>query len=228
MEFDNSFEVPLPPAEAWKVLLDIQRIAPCMPGAELTEVLGDNTYKGKIGVRLGPVALTFAGIVKFDEIDNVRHTAKVSAQGTDAKGRGGANASSTFHLEPVGTGSKVLVHTNLTLSGAVAQYGRGVGIIQATATQIMNQFAKCLKDKLGQELPAAAPPQPPPASAAAAASATPLVASSPSIVPASAGAPVPPSPPPPPPAAAAAKPISGFSLMAKVLWASIVGLFKRS
>jgi uncharacterized protein len=229
MEFDNSFEVPLPPAEAWKVLLDIQRIAPCMPGAELTEVLGDNTYKGKIGVRLGPVALTFAGIVKFDEIDNVKHTAKVSAQGTDAKGRGGANASSTFHLEPVGSGSKVMVHTNLTLSGAVAQYGRGVGIIQATATQIMNQFAKCLKDKLGQERPAAAPPQQPqPASAAAAASATPLVASSPSIVPASAGTPVPPSPPPPPPAAAAAKPISGFSLMAKVLWASIVGLFKRS
>jgi carbon monoxide dehydrogenase subunit G len=84
MEFDNSFEVPLPPADAWKVLLDIQRIAPCMPGAELTEVVGDNTYKGKIGVRLGPVALTFAGIVKFDEIDDAKHTARVSAQGTDA------------------------------------------------------------------------------------------------------------------------------------------------
>ena len=151
MEFDNSFEVPLPPADAWKVLLDIQRIAPCMPGAELTEVVGDNTYKGKIGVRLGPVALTFAGIVKFDEIDDAKHTARVSAQGTDAKGRGGANAASVFRLEPAGSGSKVLVHTNLTLSGAVAQYGRGVGIIQATATQIMNQFAKSLKDKLAQE-----------------------------------------------------------------------------
>ena len=69
MEFDNSFEVPLPPAQAWKVLLDIERIAPCMPGAELTEVVGKDTYKGRIGVRLGPVALTFAGIVKFEEID---------------------------------------------------------------------------------------------------------------------------------------------------------------
>jgi carbon monoxide dehydrogenase subunit G len=227
MEFDNSFEVPLPPAEAWKVLLDIERIAPCMPGAELTEVLGNNTYKGKIGVRLGPVALTFAGIVKFDEIDNVKHSAKVSAQGTDAKGRGGANASSVFSLEPVGSGSKVLVHTNLTLSGAVAQYGRGVGIIQATATQIMNQFAKCLKDKLGQERPAEAAPA---AAAATAASATPIMPSSPSIVPASAATPVAPSPPPsrPRPSPEAAKPISGFSLMAKVLWASIVGLFKRS
>src|SRR5438128_9152110 len=69
MEFDNSFEVPLTPAQAWKVLLDIERIAPCMPGAELTEVLGNNSYKGRIGVRLGPVALTFAGIIKLEEID---------------------------------------------------------------------------------------------------------------------------------------------------------------
>ena len=107
--------------------------------------------------------MTFAGIVKFEEIDDANHTARVSAQGTDAKGRGGANAASVFRLEPAGTGSKVLVHTNLTLSGAVAQYGRGVGIIQATATQLMNQFAKCLKEKLAQEGAAAAPPRPPPA-----------------------------------------------------------------
>jgi uncharacterized protein len=206
MEFDNSFEVPLPPAEAWKVLLDIERIAPCMPGAELTEVVGKDTYKGKIGVRLGPVALTFAGIVKFDEIDDVKHTARVSAQGTDAKGRGGANASSVFRLEPAGSGSKVLVHTNLTLSGAVAQYGRGVGIIQATATQIMNQFATRLKDKLAQGPPAATAP--------AAAAAPPVAQSSPSIVP--------PLAPPP------AKPISGFSLMAQVFWSWLSGLFKRS
>jgi uncharacterized protein len=199
MEFDNSFEVPLPPAQAWKVLLDIERIAVCMPGAELTEVLGNNSYKGKINVRLGPVALTFAGTVKFDEIDESKHTARVSAQGTDAKGRGGANASSVFHLEPAGAGSKVLVHSNLTLSGAVAQYGRGVGIIQATATQIMNQFAKCLKDKLAQEQPAAA--------------ASPTQAS-PSIA--------------PPAAPQAAQPISGFSLMAQVFWSWLTGLFKRS
>ena len=158
MEFDNAFEVPLPPAQAWKVLLDIERIAPCMPGAELTEVLGDNRYKGKINVRLGPVALTFAGLVKFDEIDEGNRTARVSAQGTDAKGRGSANAVSVFRLEPAGNGSKVLVHTNLNLSGAVAQYGRGVGIIQATAAQLMNQFAAALKEKFaqGQETPAPA------------------------------------------------------------------------
>jgi uncharacterized protein len=210
MEFDNSFEVPLPPAEAWKVLLDIERIAPCMPGAELTEVVDQNTYKGKIGVRLGPVALTFAGIVKFEQIDDAARTARVAAQGTDAKGRGGANAASVFRLEPAGEGSKVLVHTNLTLSGAVAQYGRGVGIIQATAAQLMKQFAACLKEKIAQERPAA--PAPAPASASA--------------------SPPPPQPPPPiaPTTAAAptAKPIAGFALIAKVIWSWITGVFRRS
>jgi carbon monoxide dehydrogenase subunit G len=194
VEFDNSFEVPLPPAEAWPVLMDIKRIAPCMPGAELTEVVDDKTYKGKIGVRLGPVALTFAGTVRFEEIDNANYSARVKAQGTDAKGRGGANAAASFRLEPVANGSKVLVHTDLALSGSVAQYGRGVGMIQATAAQIINQFAGNLKAQL------AAVPATATADAAAGASA------------------------PPPPAA---KPISGFALMAKVLWDTIVRLFKR-
>ena len=120
MEFDNSFEVPLPPDRAWPVLMDIRRIAPCMPGAELTEVVDEKTYKGKIGVRLGPVALTFAGTVMFEEIDNAAHRARVKAQGTDAKGRGGANATAAFRLEPSAAGSKVLVHTDLSLSGSVA------------------------------------------------------------------------------------------------------------
>src|SRR6516164_3363105 len=200
MEFDNAFEVPLPPAEAWKVLLDIEGIAPCMPGAELNEVLGDNAYKGKISVRLGPVALTFAGVVKVEDIDNEKHTARVAAQGTDAKGRGGAQAASVFRLEPAGTGCKVLVHTNLNLSGAVAQYGRGVGIIQATAAQLMNQFAKCLREKL-------APTQAAPAAVATVPGGQPAGAArsgpgSPASAPAGAASPQ------------AAKPIGGFSLLA--------------
>ena len=148
MEFDNSFEVPLPPDQAWPVLMNVRGIAPCMPGAQLTDVVDDKTYKGNIGVRLGPVALTFAGTIIFEEIDDTNYAARVRAQGNDAKGRGAAQALSTFRLEPVGTGSKVLVHTDLTLSGAVAQYGRGVGMIQATATALMNQFANNLKKQL--------------------------------------------------------------------------------
>lgn len=158
MQFDNAFEVPLPPDQAWPVLMDVQRIAPCMPGAELTEVVDDNTYRGQISVRLGPVALTFAGLVVFEDIDAVNRTARVRAQGTDAKGRGGAQAAATFRLEPAPAGSKVLVHTDLALSGAVAQYGRGAGIVQAAAAQLMTQFAEALKAQLESgKVPAAKP-----------------------------------------------------------------------
>jgi carbon monoxide dehydrogenase subunit G len=200
VEFDNSFEVPLKPADAWTVLMDIRRIAPCMPGAELTEVVDDKNYKGKVAVRLGPVALSFAGLVTFEELDNANRTARMKAQGTDAKGRGSAQAKSTFRLEPVPGGSKVLVHTDLTLSGAVAQYGRGVGMIQATASAIMNQFANALKAQLAGK--PAAPGAAAPSSAAA-------------QTPTSSAAPLP----------QAARPISGFSLMASVLWNSIKRLF---
>ena len=190
MEFDNSFDVPLRPAEAWPLLMDIRRIAPCMPGAEVTEVVDDTTYKGRIAVRLGPVALAFAGVVKLEELDGVNYKARVKAQGSDAKGRGAANATASFRLEPAGSGSKVLVHTDLALSGAVAQYGRGVGIIQATAASIMTQFAANLKSQIadqGPTAPSATLSEPPPA----------------------------------------ARPISGISLMVRVIWNAVVSLFRR-
>ena len=154
MEIHNSFSVPLPPREAWAVLLDIERIAPCMPGAELTGVVDKETYNGKVSVRLGPVALSFAGQVKFTEIDNANFRARVKGQGKDTKGRGGANATVDFHLVPDGTGSQVIVKTDVMLSGAVAQYGRASGIIQDVATQLIGQFATCLK----QQLEASRPP----------------------------------------------------------------------
>jgi carbon monoxide dehydrogenase subunit G len=199
VEFDNFFEVPLPPAEAWTILMDIRRIAPCLPGAELTEVIDDRNYKGKVSVRLGPVALAFAGLVTFQEIDAVNRTARIKAQGTDAKGRGGAHAVSSFRIEPAGVGSKVLVHTDLTLSGSVAQYGRGVGLIQATATQIMNQFANNLKAHIARDSAATiAPPLSPTTE--------------------------PDQPQPPLPTA---KPISGLSLIGKVLWDRLARLFTR-
>jgi uncharacterized protein len=218
MEFDNSFEVPLPVDETWKLLMDIRRIAPCLPGAELTEVVDDRTYKGKVGVRLGPVSLAFAGTVKFDDIDDAAHRAKISAQGSDAKGRGGANATASFHLEPVNGGSKVLVHTNLTLSGAVAQYGRGVGIIQVTAAQIITQFANNLKAQFAPapavaSASAAAPTPAPPTAAVS----VPLAA--PATQTATAAASSPP--------LAAAKPISGFALAGAVFVAWLKRLFGR-
>jgi len=155
MEFDNSFDVPLAPPEAWAVLMDIRRIAPCMPGAALTEIIDPQNFRGKIAVRLGPVALAFAGSIAFENVDEVNHSAKVKAQGSDDKGRGAANATATFRIEPAGGGSRVLIHTDLMLSGAVAQYGRGVGMIQATAAQIIGQFAANLRKQLEQPAGAA-------------------------------------------------------------------------
>src|ERR1700732_462434 len=163
MEFDNSFDVPLSPAQAWMVLMDIRRIAPCMPGAELTEVVDAQNFRGKISVRLGPVALAFAGRVQFENIDEANYSARVKAQGSDDKGRGSANATATFRIEPADMGSRVFIHTDLMLSGAVAQYGRGVGMIQATAAQIIGQFAGNLRSQLERPSRSAAPivPSPP-------------------------------------------------------------------
>jgi carbon monoxide dehydrogenase subunit G len=189
MEFDNSFDVPLSPAQAWTVLMDIRRVAPCMPGAALTEIIDPQHFRGKIAVRLGPVALAFAGNVSFENVDDANHSARVKAQGSDDKGRGSANATAAFRIEPAEAGSRVLIHTDLMLSGAVAQYGRGVGMIQATAAQIINQFAKNLRAQLEQQ----------PANSSA--------------LPPSGDGPLP----------EAAKPISGVSLGARVLWNQVTG-----
>jgi hypothetical protein len=154
-EFDNSFDVPLPPAKAWPILTDIQRIAPCMPGVKLTKVVDKTTYQGNISVPLGPVALAFAGVMKFDELDPTNHTARVTAQGADDKGSGGAHATASFRVEPADGGSKVLVHTDLVLSGTKAPNGRGAGIVQAAATQIITQFAANLRAQVAKPPPAA-------------------------------------------------------------------------
>jgi len=227
MEFDNSFDVPLAPDQAWAVLMDIPRIAPCMPGAELTEVLDARNYKGKISVRLGPVALAFAGRVEIDAVDDANRSAKVKAQGSDAKGRGAANATASFRIEPAGGGSKVFIHTDLMLSGAVAQYGRVVGMIQATADQIIGQFAGNLRAQLAREgapppTAADAPALSPSVTAAAPAPATaPSYTAAPPLQPEQTPRPATAPPPTPPPA----KPISGLSLIARVIWQAIVTRF---
>jgi carbon monoxide dehydrogenase subunit G len=201
----NAFDIPLPPDQAWPLLMDVPRIAPCLPGAELLEALPDNAYKGKVSVRLGPVALAFTGTAKFEEIDNAAHTARLKAQGADQKGRGNAAAKVAFALTPVDGGTRVNVETDLTLSGAVAQYGRAAGMLQEVAQQIIGQFARSLQDMLQAEQPQVVE-----AAAPASADATP------------AAAPAAPAPQP-----VAAKPISGFSLIFRVLLNSVLNIFKR-
>lgn len=215
MEFDNSFEVPLSPAQAWTVLMDIPRIAPCMPGAELTEVVDPQSFKGKISVRLGPVALAFAGRVQIDSLDENSHSARVKAQGSDAKGRGSASAAAAFHIEPTDDGSRVIIHTDLSLSGAVAQYGRGIGMIQATAAQIIGQFAANLRTQLAQQPASQLRQEPASAEWQPQATANRPVIATPQLSATSRRVPHPP----------AARPISGLSLIARVLWQQVVALF---
>ena len=166
MKLRNAFEVPLPPAEAWDLLLDVERIAPCLPGASITEVIDARSYKGRVSVRLGPVALAFDGTAVLEEIDAGARRARVRAQGADSKGRGGANANVEFRLEPAGGGARVLIETDLNLSGSIAQYGRGVGIIQATSEQLVGEFAANLRKQLSAgEGGGASGAEPPPAPA---------------------------------------------------------------
>jgi len=145
MEIRNSFEIPLPPDAAWTLLMDIPRIAPCMPGAELTGETADGGYEGKVSVKLGPVALAFKGVAHFVERDAAARRAQVKGQGADQKGRGGASGLVTFELSPSGAGTRADITTEVTLSGLVAQYGRGAGVIQGVATQLCNQFADNLR-----------------------------------------------------------------------------------
>lgn len=157
MQLNNSFTVPADPATAWKILLDVPRIAPCMPGAELTEVVGERAYKGNAKLRVGPVSLTFAGEAEITEIDEDARTAKVRARGNDTKGRGAAEAEVVFKLSEDGGASRVDITTDLNLSGSVAQYGRASGLIDAIAGQIISDFAKNLEAEIGSDAAPAAP-----------------------------------------------------------------------
>jgi len=166
MEFDNALEVPLPPDEAWKVLLDIQRIANCIPGAELTEVVDAQTYKGRVAVRIGPVAMSLAGQARLEVVDSSNYKARVKAQGADPKGRGSADSVIDFRLEPAGTGTRGWSHSDVKLAGSIAQYGRGSGMIQSVASQLIAQFGSALKAQIEQsrsQPPAAVEANPPPA-----------------------------------------------------------------
>jgi len=154
MRLENTFTVPCDPDAAWRLLLDVPAIAPCLPGAELTEVAGGNTYKGRARVKVGPVLLAFAGTAEIVEADNATRRARVRARGADEKGRGSAQAEVTFAVEPQDAGSRVNVVTDLNLVGAVAQYGRASGLIQSIAGEIVKDFAANLEAMLRESEPA--------------------------------------------------------------------------
>tara|TARA_B100000530_G_scaffold263182_1_gene176090 strand:- start:130 stop:717 length:588 start_codon:yes stop_codon:yes gene_type:complete len=151
MEIKNSFTVSSDIKTSWNILLDIERIAPCMPGAELTAVIDDTHYKGNAKLRVGPVSLTFSGEAEITEVDEVNFTAKVHAKGNDTKGRGAADAYVVFALSEDGEQTRVDVSTELNLSGSVAQYGRASGLIDAIASQIISDFTDNLESEIANE-----------------------------------------------------------------------------
>jgi carbon monoxide dehydrogenase subunit G len=156
MRIDNSFTVGLPAEDAWKVLLDVERIAPCMPGAELQEITEDE-YRGVVKVKLGAITAQYKGAVRFAEIDEAGRRIVLRAEGRETRGQGNASATVTATLRPAGDGrTEVAIETDLTISGKIAQFGRGV--MADVSSKLLDQFATCLESTiLAGEAPAPAP-----------------------------------------------------------------------
>ena len=147
MQLENSFTVPVPIDEAWRVLLDIERIAPCMPGAALDSVDGDD-FTGRVKVKLGPINLTYQGKASFIEKDEAAHKAVIDARGKDQRGNGTAAAVVTARLAAEGAITRVDVLTDLNITGRPAQFGRGV--MTDVGNKLLGQFADKLAAQLGE------------------------------------------------------------------------------
>ena len=147
MEIENEFTVPAPIDHVWAYLLDVERVAPCMPGAELTEVVDDTTWKGKVNMKLGPVSLSFAGTVTMQDRDDQAHKIVLAAKGMEQKGKGAANASVTSWLEDGQGETHVKMHADIHLTGTVAQLSRG--LLPEVSRKLTQQFADCLAQSMG-------------------------------------------------------------------------------
>lgn len=167
MELINEFDVSVPVDTAWNVLTDVERIAPCLPGAQLQEIEGDE-YRGVVKVKVGPIQAQYKGKATFVERDDTAHRAVLEATGRDTRGQGNASAMITAQLEPSATGTHVTVTTDLTVTGKVAQFGRGV--MADVSAKLLSQFV----DNLEQTVLSDAAPTPAPVAEPAAAAATTL------------------------------------------------------
>ncbi|WP_162924315.1 SRPBCC family protein [Rubrobacter indicoceani] len=145
MKIANEFTVSTSVDEVWAALLDLERVAPCLPGAALTEQVGDE-YKGTMTVKIGPVTAKYSGTVSYSEVDEENHRAVIQANGKDARGQGTASAVITSKLEDLGGSTKVMVETDMKLTGKAAQFGRGIA--QDVAGKIMGRFSECLEERV--------------------------------------------------------------------------------
>jgi uncharacterized protein len=150
IELDNSFTVPVPPEKAWDVLLDVERIAPCMPGASVTSVDGDEVA-GQVKVKLGPLSLSYKGTAKFTEKDQANHTIAIEASGKETRGAGTASATVQAGLKPADdeNHTTVSIHTSLNVTGRPAQFGRS--LLPEVSGKLIAQFASNLQAMIASD-----------------------------------------------------------------------------
>ncbi len=146
MLIKNDFTVPRSVEDVWAYLLDVEKVAPCMPGAELTETVDDRNWKGMLNMKFGPVAMSFAGTVALEERDDAVHRVTLHAKGMEQKGKGAANATITSWMEPGDEGTHVFMEADITLTGAAAQLSRG--LLPEVSKRLTAQFAECLRATL--------------------------------------------------------------------------------
>ncbi len=156
IELDNSFTVPVPPEQAWDVLLDVERIAPCMPGASVISVEGDE-IEGQVKVKLGPLSLAYKGTAKFTDKDQDNHAIAIEASGKETRGAGTASAHVQASLKPADTEGSTLVaiHTSLNVTGRPAQFGRS--LLPEVSGKLIAQFASNLEALISADNTAATP-----------------------------------------------------------------------
>ena len=155
MELTNTFDVSVPIEQAWAVLTDVERIAPCLPGAQLQEIEGDE-YRGIVKVKVGPISAQYKGKATFVELDETAHRAVLEGTGRDTRGQGNASATITAQLTPAGSGTHCVVTTDLTVTGKVAQFGRGV--LGDVSAKLLTQFVDNLESTVLVDLDDASPP----------------------------------------------------------------------
>ena len=141
-KIEDTFRVDLPVEDMWRVLLDIERIAPCLPGAQLQEIAGEE-YRGVVKVKVGPITAQYKGAAHFESRDDATHTAVIVGSGRDTRGQGNASATITMTLRPDGSGTVVTVSTDLSVTGKVAQFGRGV--MADVSAKLLAQFVANLE-----------------------------------------------------------------------------------
>lgn len=176
MDLHHEFTVPVPAADAWKILTDLERLAPCLPGAQLTEIEGD-IYRGQVKIKVGPILAQFKGQASFVSRDDANFLASLKAEGRDTGGKGNASATITARLEPVSASSaKCTVDTQLNISGKVAQFGRGA--LADVSDKLLLQFVDNLNTLIASQ-----PVESAPAAAPSATSAAPSAPDAPSATP---------------------------------------------